>query len=430
MNTKWFKEYLLAHTPDIAWDNAKQNIAVDLLSEIAKANGGEILTDIDISTEEQRQFVIQRLDDAIGRRFNEYASTVREQTPYFVYNQPLHNGNNAAVAMHEWRPKLELNSASIEELEALPAIGPVLAQRISEHRNQHGSFKAVTQLEAVKGIDDGVIAQTMDRVFIMPDTFKAQYHSAALKKFVDGPHLSTFTNLVVSGGEFSLETQKFIDPLDRLIAELTSIRQELKQRRFFAYEHLPMTRSSRIQEIDDIDKNFMDPETGAVNDDDAVAGLLFDENYFTFTLELLRSAKHSIKIIMFYMRYDKRGETSLSDQLVEEVLAAKNRGVDIQVILDRDRQGDVFKSRLINNNAFKALKASGVDVVYDESSKLTHTKLVLVDDLNVILGSHNWTSGSLSAYDDTSLYIKSKSLSQNYNSDFNDRFNQLNGQRA
>ena len=125
------------------------------------------------------------------------------------------------------------------------------------------------------------------------------------------------------------------------------------------------------------------------------------------------------------MRYDKRGEKSLNDQLVEEVLSAKDRGLDIKVILDRDRQGDVFKSRLINNNAFKALKQAGIDVVFDETGQVTHTKLVLVDDSHVIVGSHNWTTGSLGAYDDTSLYIRSKSLSENYINDFNHRFEKL-----
>ncbi|MGQ1839990.1 helix-hairpin-helix domain-containing protein [Kocuria turfanensis] len=47
---------------------------------------------------------------------------------------------------------LDLNSATAAELEALPRVGPVLAGRIVEFRDQHGGFAAATDLDAVPGI--------------------------------------------------------------------------------------------------------------------------------------------------------------------------------------------------------------------------------------------------------------------------------------
>ncbi|GEO95506.1 ComEA family DNA-binding protein [Kocuria turfanensis] len=47
---------------------------------------------------------------------------------------------------------LNLNTASAAELEALPRVGPVLAGRIVEFRDQHGGFAAATDLDAVPGI--------------------------------------------------------------------------------------------------------------------------------------------------------------------------------------------------------------------------------------------------------------------------------------
>jgi len=47
---------------------------------------------------------------------------------------------------------LNLNSASKEDLEALPGIGPALAARILEYRKNHGPFKKVEDLEQVSGI--------------------------------------------------------------------------------------------------------------------------------------------------------------------------------------------------------------------------------------------------------------------------------------
>jgi competence protein ComEA len=48
--------------------------------------------------------------------------------------------------------RLDLNRATIPELESLPRIGPRLAERIVAHRETHGPFAAVEDLEQVRGI--------------------------------------------------------------------------------------------------------------------------------------------------------------------------------------------------------------------------------------------------------------------------------------
>lgn len=48
--------------------------------------------------------------------------------------------------------KIDLNSASVEELGALPRVGPVLAQRIVDWRKEHGRFSSVEELDAVDGV--------------------------------------------------------------------------------------------------------------------------------------------------------------------------------------------------------------------------------------------------------------------------------------
>jgi competence ComEA-like helix-hairpin-helix protein len=42
---------------------------------------------------------------------------------------------------------LDLNSATAEDLAALPGIGPALAQRIVDYRTTHGPFKKIEELE-------------------------------------------------------------------------------------------------------------------------------------------------------------------------------------------------------------------------------------------------------------------------------------------
>ncbi|WP_034483441.1 ComEA family DNA-binding protein [Actinomadura oligospora] len=47
---------------------------------------------------------------------------------------------------------LDLNTATAEQLDQLPGVGPVLARRIIDYRTQHGPFRSVDQLQEVPGI--------------------------------------------------------------------------------------------------------------------------------------------------------------------------------------------------------------------------------------------------------------------------------------
>ncbi|MBI4643294.1 MAG: helix-hairpin-helix domain-containing protein [Deltaproteobacteria bacterium] len=61
---------------------------------------------------------------------------------------------------------LDLNRATAGDLEALPGIGPVLAQRILDFRQQHGPFKTIDDLEQVSGIGPQKLARIKPYVFI------------------------------------------------------------------------------------------------------------------------------------------------------------------------------------------------------------------------------------------------------------------------
>ena len=62
--------------------------------------------------------------------------------------------------------RTDLNTASASDLDALPGIGPVLAQRIVDHRTQHGPFRSVDQLREVSGIGEAKYATLRDRVAV------------------------------------------------------------------------------------------------------------------------------------------------------------------------------------------------------------------------------------------------------------------------
>ncbi|QEV01676.1 ComEA family DNA-binding protein [Streptomyces viridifaciens] len=57
------------------------------------------------------------------------------------------------------RTPVSLNRATLEQLDALPGVGPTLAQRILAYRASHGSFRSIDQLRQVSGIGARTFAE-------------------------------------------------------------------------------------------------------------------------------------------------------------------------------------------------------------------------------------------------------------------------------
>jgi len=62
--------------------------------------------------------------------------------------------------------KLDLNTATADQLERLPGIGPVTAARIVEDRNRRGPFSDVEALERVKGVGPKTVEKIRSRVVL------------------------------------------------------------------------------------------------------------------------------------------------------------------------------------------------------------------------------------------------------------------------
>jgi competence protein ComEA len=59
---------------------------------------------------------------------------------------------------------VQLSTATLEQLDTLPGVGPVTAQKILDYRQAHGAFHSVDELDAVPGIGPKRLDQLRDLV--------------------------------------------------------------------------------------------------------------------------------------------------------------------------------------------------------------------------------------------------------------------------
>lgn len=81
----------------------------------------------------------------------------------FLYFTRPHRLSNIAIttpsAATEISFRIDINTATAEELALLPRVGPVLANKIINHRAQHGPFKTNTALLNVSGIGPATLRE-------------------------------------------------------------------------------------------------------------------------------------------------------------------------------------------------------------------------------------------------------------------------------
>ena len=78
-------------------------------------------------------------------------------------SQIVANESVIVIPKKSEQPKISINSASLEELDTLDGIGPAIAQRIIDYREEH-PFSSLEELKNVKGIGDKLYDKIKDSI--------------------------------------------------------------------------------------------------------------------------------------------------------------------------------------------------------------------------------------------------------------------------
>jgi len=137
--------------------------------------------------------------------------------------------------------------------------------------------------------------------------------------------------------------------------------------------------------------------------------LLANREYYRALQRAIDGARE--EIIMSFFLYKTTGHSgSYPDIILEKLIAARQRGVRVEVILEQGRRGHQEGTDRENLETAEKLKKAGIKVVMDSPNRTTHAKLVVTDRRYTFLGSHNLTASALKYNNELSVLIESTAV--------------------
>lgn len=115
-------------------------------------------------------------------------------------------------------------------------------------------------------------------------------------------------------------------------------------------------------------------------------------------LPLIQNAKKYVYIPTFIITYD---------ELANELINAKKRGVDVKLIIDAT---NVYSRK----SKIKELRSAGVPVKVENYAGKMHSKSIIIDDEYIVAGSMNFTNSGENKNDENVLIIENKTLARYY----------------
>ena len=143
------------------------------------------------------------------------------------------------------------------------------------------------------------------------------------------------------------------------------------------------------------------------------AGLSFwpMKNFVPALLKSIDEAQNEILMSIFSFKAGEH-KNSYPDRIAAHLARAVKRGVKVFVVLEttNDKSDEL---NIQNRKAGKLLQEKGINVFFDSPRKTTHTKLIVIDQRLIFLGSHNFTQSALKYNNEISVLLDRPDLAQN-----------------
>jgi phosphatidylserine/phosphatidylglycerophosphate/cardiolipin synthase-like enzyme len=131
--------------------------------------------------------------------------------------------------------------------------------------------------------------------------------------------------------------------------------------------------------------------------------LLTNEDYFPALLKAINEAQSEIFMSIFSFKAGVH-KNSYPDIVLAHLARATKRGIKVIVILE-NTGGHDYTLDAENQKTKQLLEEKGINVYLDSPRQTTHTKLIVIDERLVILGSHNLTQAALKYNNEISILL-------------------------
>ncbi len=136
---------------------------------------------------------------------------------------------------------------------------------------------------------------------------------------------------------------------------------------------------------------------------------IISKDFPKVVIPLIDSALHSIDIIVFDWRFYKHDVASPVSLFNMAIARACRRGVIVSVLVQ-------------SPNTVDRLKELGCNARQLSTKRILHTKLLIVDNVKIIMGSHNYTQHAFTSNHEASIYVVMKDDNNGFKQYFNNLF--------
>lgn len=131
--------------------------------------------------------------------------------------------------------------------------------------------------------------------------------------------------------------------------------------------------------------------------------LLIGRQYMSRLPSLMESAQSELRVALFHMHVQGARAKGWSGELALKLEAKAREGKRVRVLLSSAGGGPAIPA--INRHAARWLAERGVEVRNLGPRRVCHAKVVIIDRRVAVIGSHNWSWGSLNKNFEVSVVV-------------------------
>lgn len=137
---------------------------------------------------------------------------------------------------------------------------------------------------------------------------------------------------------------------------------------------------------------------------------IIGKEFHTKVIPKIDEAKKSIKIIVFDWRWYPNDPTNPVQLFNQSLVRASRRGVNVSAVCNSD---DIYNT----------LKSAGIAAKRYKGQRLLHSKMIIIDEEILIIGSHNYTASAMSHNLEVSISLKAPKGLERMLAYFNNLYN-------